>query len=62
MLGYAIKYPNGTYHAGYRKSPAKTLIGAQLYMSRKRAEFIMKHEPPYIKYEVIEVEVKETGK
>ena len=38
---YAIKFINGfnkgMYHAGCNKSPAKTLLGAQLYRSKKTA-------------------------
>ena len=35
MIAYAIKFQNGTYYAGYGKSDAKTLLGAQLYQSEK---------------------------
>lgn len=41
MTAYVIKFPNGTYYAGYGKSDAKTLLGAQLYQSEKKAKYIM---------------------
>ena len=41
MTAYVIKFQNGTYYAGYGKSDAKTLLGAQLYQSEKKAKYIM---------------------
>jgi hypothetical protein len=41
MTAYVIKFQNGTYYAGYGKSDAKTLLGAQLYQSEKKAKFII---------------------
>ena len=41
MKAYVIKFQNGTYYAGYRKSDAKTLLGAQLYQSEKKAKYII---------------------
>ena len=41
MTAYVIKFQDGTYYAGYGKSDAKTLLGAQLYQSEKKAKYIM---------------------
>lgn len=36
-----IKFEDGTYYAGCRKPNAKTLLGAQIYRSKKTAENII---------------------
>ena len=41
MTAYVIKFQDGTYYAGYGKNDAKTLLGAQLYQSEKKAKYIM---------------------
>ena len=41
MIAYVIKFQDGTYYAGYGKSDAKTLLGAQLYQSEKKAKYII---------------------
>ena len=47
MTAYVIKFQNGTYYAGYGKSDAKTLLGAQLYQSEKKARYIMEKTSDY---------------
>ena len=44
MTAYVIKFQDGTYYAGYGKSDAKTLLGAQLYQSEKKAKYITKKD------------------
>lgn len=41
MIVYAIKFKDGTYYGGYSKSHARTLLGAQLYQSEKRAQSVI---------------------
>ena len=41
ITAYVIKFQNGTYYAGYGKSDTKTLLGAQLYQSEKKAKYII---------------------
>ena len=47
MTAYVIKFQNGTYYAGYGKDDAKTLLGAQLYQSEKKARYIMEKTSDY---------------
>ena len=42
MVVYAIKLNNGEYYAGCYKQPAKTVLGAQLYRSKKTVETMTK--------------------
>lgn len=63
MTAYVIKFQDGTYYAGYGKSDAKTLLGAQLYQSEKRAQSVIRQSNlQYEKYNVdkiVAVELKE---
>lgn len=64
MTAYVIKFQNGTYYAGYGKSDAKTLLGAQLYQSEKKAKYIMEktsdfHYRRNENCDIVTVELKE---
>ncbi len=37
MIGYVIKFDDGTYYAGYNKKPSKDIIGAKIYRSYRKA-------------------------
>lgn len=61
---FAIKFKDGTYYAGCNKSNAKTILGAQLYRSKKTAESMIEKSVNFPSYEketlkFIEVELKE---
>ena len=63
MTAYAIKFKDGTYYGGYSKPHAKTLLGAQLYQSEKRAQSVIGQSN--LKYEkddvdkIVAVELRE---
>ena len=64
MIVYAIKFKDGTYYAGYGKSDAKTLLGAQLYQSEKKAQYIIDktsdfHYRRNEGYNIVAVELRE---
>ena len=64
MTVYAIKFKDGTYYAGYGKADAKTLLGAQLYQSEKKAKYIIEktsdfHYRRNESYNIIAVELRE---
>lgn len=65
MTAYVIKFQNGTYYAGYGKNDAKTLIGAQLYQSAKKARYIVEKTSDFHyrrsneKIRIVSIEMKE---
>lgn len=64
VTAVVIKFSNNTYYAGVSKDPAKSLLGAQLYKSRKTAESTINNSVNFArysndKYEIIDVELKE---
>jgi len=62
MRVIAIKFKDGTYYAGVNKQQARTLLGAQLYRSKKTAETIMEKSINFPKYrpcELVDVELTE---
>ena len=66
MRAYAIKFKDNTYYAGYGKANARTLLGAQLYQSHKKAQYIVDKTSDfhYKRYEsgsddIVGIELKE---
>lgn len=64
MRVVAIKFADGTYYAGCNKNSAQTLLGAQLYKSRKTAENVIEKSINFPKYhsnpvQIIDVEIRE---
>ena len=59
---YAIKFNDGTYYAGCAKRDCKTILGAQLYRSRKTAETTTQKSvnfPHYAKFTIVPVALYE---
>lgn len=58
-----IKFEDGTYYTRCRKPNAKTLLGAQIYRSKKTAENIIFKSINFPLYKnncsIVEVELKE---
>ena len=58
-----IKFKDGTYYAGCRKPNSKTLLGAQIYRSKKTAENIVSKSINFPSDKntcsIVEVELKE---
>lgn len=66
MRAVVIRFADGTYYAGCSKSYSRTLLGAQLYASRKTAENIMKTSVNFPRYHsnpctIVELEIKEVA-
>ena len=64
MKVVAIKFADGTYYSGCNKKCSKTLLGAQLYKSRKTAETMVQTSINFPKYhsnpiKIVDVELKE---
>ena len=64
MKVVAIRFSDGTYYAGCTKTYSKTLLGAQLYKSRKTAENIVNTSINFPKYHsnpitIVDVELNE---
>ena len=64
MKVVAIKFADGTYYAGCNKRSSKTLLGAQLYKSRKTAETMVQTSINFPKYhsnpiKIVDVELSE---
>lgn len=58
----AIKFSNGTYYSGCNKQDAKTLVGAQLYRSKKVAKSTIEKSinfPSYRNYTFVSVTLSE---
>lgn len=58
-----IKFNDGTYYAGCRNPNAKTLLGEQIYKSKKTAENIISKSINFHSdknnYSIVEVKLKE---
>ena len=66
MKAVAIKFADGTYYSGCNKKNSKTLLGAQLYKSRKTAETMVQTSINFPKYysnpiKIIDVELSEVN-
>ena len=66
MKVVAIKFSDGTYYSGCNKANSKTLLGAQLYKSRKTAETMVQTSINFPKYhsnpiKIVDVELNEVS-
>ena len=64
MIGYVIKFKDGSYHAGYAKKPSKTIIGAQIYRSYNKANLVIIKSESFKNYcnkpyEIVRVKIEE---
>lgn len=64
MRAVVIRFADGTYYAGCSKGYSRTLLGAQLYTSRKTAENIMRASKNFPSYHsnpctIVELEIRE---
>lgn len=64
MKVVAIKFADGTYYSGCNKKHSKTLLGAQLYKSRKTAETMVQTLINFPRYhsnpiKIVDVELSE---
>ncbi len=64
MKAVAVKFADGTYYSGCNKKNSKTLLGAQLYKSRKTAEIIVSTSINFPRYysnpiKIVDVELSE---
>lgn len=62
MIVCAIKFSDNTFYAGCNKTPARTVLGAQLYKSENTALNTVKKSinfPFRTDYKIVPIEIKE---